>query len=48
MMALGTTTLEAKSGYGLETQSELKQLGVIDRLNKSLPIEIVPQLHGRS
>ncbi|HPF09038.1 MAG TPA: imidazolonepropionase [Candidatus Cloacimonadota bacterium] len=46
MMALGTTTLEAKSGYGLETQSELKQLGVIDRLNKSLPIEIVPSFMG--
>jgi imidazolonepropionase len=28
MIALGTTTIEAKSGYGLDTKSELKQLRV--------------------
>jgi imidazolonepropionase len=37
MIAQGTTTLEAKSGYGLTTQSELKMLRVIDRLRRELP-----------
>jgi len=46
MIALGTTTLEAKSGYGLDTASELKQLRVIDRLAKELPIHIVPTFMG--
>jgi len=46
MIALGTTTLEAKSGYGLTTQSELAQLRVIDRLAKTLPIDIVPTFMG--
>ena len=42
----GTTTLEAKSGYGLTTESELKMLRVIKRLNEELPIEIVPTFMG--
>jgi imidazolonepropionase len=42
----GTTTLEAKSGYGLSTESELKMLKVIDRLNKTLPIDIIPTFLG--
>ncbi|MFO7896150.1 MAG: imidazolonepropionase [Candidatus Cloacimonadales bacterium] len=42
----GTTTLEAKSGYGLSTASELKMLRVIRRLNEDLPIEIVPTFMG--
>lgn len=46
MIALGTTTLEAKSGYGLSTESELKQLRVIKRLNEILPIDIVPTFMG--
>ncbi|MDD4309311.1 MAG: imidazolonepropionase [Candidatus Cloacimonetes bacterium] len=46
MIRQGTTTLEAKSGYGLSTESELKQLRVIDRLNKELPINIVPTFMG--
>ncbi len=46
MIALGTTTLEAKSGYGLDTASELKQLRVIKRLNDELPIDIVPTFMG--
>ncbi len=46
MIALGTTTLEAKSGYGLDTPSELKQLKVIGRLAKELPITIVPTFMG--
>lgn len=46
MMALGTTTLEAKSGYGLDTKSELKQLQAIKRLNEVLPIDIVATFMG--
>lgn len=46
MMALGTTTLEAKSGYGLDTASELKQLDVIKRLNDTLPMDIIPTFMG--
>lgn len=46
MIGQGTTTLEAKSGYGLDTESELKQLRVIDRLTHDLPIRIVPTFMG--
>ena len=46
MICMGTTTLEAKSGYGLDTRSELKQLRVIKRLNEELPIDIVPTFMG--
>lgn len=46
MIAQGTTTLEAKSGYGLDTASELKQLRVIDQLTRELPITIVPTFMG--
>jgi imidazolonepropionase len=46
IIANGTTTLEAKSGYGLSTESELKMLRVIKRLNEDLPIEIVPTFMG--
>jgi imidazolonepropionase len=46
MMALGTTTLEAKSGYGLSTASELKQLQAIHQLDQILPIDIVPTFMG--
>ena len=40
MLKSGTTTLEAKSGYGLNFEAELKMLEVIDELNKTHPIEI--------
>ena len=46
MIALGTTTLEAKSGYGLDTASELMQLRVIQALAEDLPIDIVPTFMG--
>ncbi len=46
MIQLGTTTIEAKSGYGLDTASELKQLRVIKRLNDELPIDIIPTFMG--
>ncbi|HQB97743.1 MAG TPA: hypothetical protein PKZ46_02330 [Candidatus Cloacimonadota bacterium] len=46
MIEQGTTTLEAKSGYGLSVESELKQLRVISRLNEILPIDIVATFMG--
>src|SRR5437016_8606169 len=42
----GTTTVEAKSGYGLTMDDELKILRVIRRLNKETPVEFVPTFLG--
>ncbi|HEV3393301.1 MAG TPA: imidazolonepropionase [Chthoniobacterales bacterium] len=42
----GTTTIEAKSGYGLTVEDELKILRVIRRLNSETPLEIVPTFLG--
>lgn len=42
----GTTTVEAKSGYGLTLNDELKILRVVQRLNKQTPLEIVPTFLG--
>lgn len=46
MMAFGTTTCEAKSGYGLNVEDELKQLRVIRRLNKEHPMNVVATFMG--
>jgi imidazolonepropionase len=46
MLAAGTTTCEAKSGYGLTTESELRQLRVISRLNREHAIDLVPTFLG--
>jgi len=46
MISQGTTTIEAKSGYGLSTVSELKQLQVIKKLAQELPLDIVPTFMG--
>ena len=46
MLACGTTTCEAKSGYGLTTESELKQLRVIRALDRSHPVDLVPTFLG--
>ena len=40
IMSYGTTTLEAKSGYGLSTESEIKMLKVIKKLGENSPIDI--------
>lgn len=40
VMAKGTTTLEIKSGYGLNLENELKMLRVIRRLKEAFPIRI--------
>jgi imidazolonepropionase len=46
MLANGTTTAEAKSGYGLDTQTELRQLEVIGRLDRAGPVQLVPTYLG--
>ena len=42
----GTTTIEAKSGYGLSLEDELKILRVIKRLDESTPLRYVPTFLG--
>jgi imidazolonepropionase len=42
MLAHGTTTVEAKTGYGLETQAELRQLDAIYRLAAEGPWTVAP------
>jgi imidazolonepropionase len=46
MLRGGTTTVEIKSGYGLETKSELKQLRVVRTLQQVAPLTIVPTFLG--
>ncbi len=42
IFALGTTTAEAKTGYGLEWESELKQMEILLALDQQGPLEIQP------
>ena len=44
MLRSGTTTIEAKSGYGLDHLTELKMLRTLLRLNEEGPVRIVPTL----
>ena len=46
MLSFGTTTCEAKSGYGLCLEEEMKQLKAIKLLNETHPIDLVPTLMG--
>ena len=46
MAALGVTTIECKSGYGLDRESELELLRVYRRLADVEPVAIVPTLLG--
>ncbi|MGB7575010.1 MAG: amidohydrolase family protein, partial [Thermodesulfobacteriota bacterium] len=46
MLSKGVTTLEAKSGYGLSLQAELKILKVMKALQESHPIDVVPTFLG--
>ena len=46
MLALGVTTVECKSGYGLERDSELKQLEIYADLNASHEVSLVPSFLG--
>lgn len=46
MLAHGTTTVECKTGYGLETRTELAMLEVIRTLDAELPLDLVPTFLG--
>lgn len=46
MLELGVTTAEAKSGYGLDLETELKQLRVIRRLDEEHPMDLAATFLG--
>lgn len=46
MLLHGTTTVEAKSGYGLDMETELKQLEVAQNLNGHHPVSIISTFMG--
>lgn len=46
MLSYGTTTVEAKSGYGLDFDTEVKQLEVAKKLNDTHPVDIVSTFMG--
>ncbi len=46
MLAHGTTTAEAKTGYGLTTEDELKSLQAIETLNSAQPVQLIPTFLG--
>lgn len=46
MLLHGTTTAEAKSGYGLNFEDELKQLRALRRLDETHPVSVVPTFMG--
>jgi imidazolonepropionase len=46
MLALGITTVECKSGYGLNEESELKLLQVYRRVAREQPVRLVPTFLG--
>ena len=46
MLAMGVTTVEAKSGYGQDHDTEIKQMEVVRDLNEKQPIELVSTFLG--
>lgn len=46
MLKYGTTTVESKSGYGLDLETELKMLNANKILNESHPIDVVSTFMG--
>lgn len=46
LLVHGTTTIEAKSGYGLTLEDEIKLLEVIKQLNIEVPLTLVPTFLG--
>lgn len=46
MMALGVTTCEAKSGYGLDMENEIKMLKVVKALDENHPMDMVSTFMG--
>jgi imidazolonepropionase len=45
-LSFGTTTVEIKSGYGLDTPNELKMLRVIGQIGRFSPLDVVPTFLG--
>jgi len=45
-LAHGVTTVEGKSGYGMDLETELKQLRVMKKLQNQHPIDLVPTFMG--
>ncbi|MFK5605890.1 imidazolonepropionase [Haloferax volcanii] len=46
MLAHGTTTVEAKTGYGLDTETELRMLSAIDAADSDHPVDVIPTFMG--
>ena len=46
LLSHGATTIEVKSGYGLELEAELKQLRVVKHLAEALPVTLIPTFLG--
>ncbi|MDR1403270.1 MAG: imidazolonepropionase [Tannerellaceae bacterium] len=46
MMKMGVTTVEGKSGYGLDLETELTQLRVMKELNEKHPVDVVATFLG--
>ena len=46
MLTNGVTTVEGKSGYGLDLETEKKQLRVMKDLNEIQPVDVVPTFMG--
>ncbi|KOF56484.1 imidazolonepropionase [Clostridium sp. DMHC 10] len=46
MLGFGITTVEGKSGYGLDFQTETKQLKVMKKLDESHPVDVVSTFLG--
>lgn len=46
MLAFGVTTVEGKSGYGLDRVTEIRQLEVMAELDRSHPVDVVPTFLG--
>ncbi len=46
MLAQGTTTAEAKSGYGLSTGAEIKTLEAIGEIDAAQPLDLIPTFLG--
>ncbi|WP_330632255.1 imidazolonepropionase [Halocatena halophila] len=46
MVAHGTTTVEIKSGYGLDVETELRMLSLIERAGETHPVDVIPTFMG--
>ena len=46
MLGMGVTTCEAKSGYGLDLETEVKMLEVLKKLNEDHPVDVVTTFMG--